>query len=559
MSRPAWTAFWTLVAAMAAVRLGSVFTHEVNWDEFALLQRAVLTERTGAVVGGGRPGLATLALVPFAAECRNAVDAIVQARLAWTALVALGAVAFWVLLRQLLPDSRHRGTSVALGFALWVLSPAFLLSSTEVRSDQPAFVFALLGGVALVHSVNRVPWAGIAGLLMATGFLFSQKAAYVMALVGLLAVGQLYLRSDWVGIREARRGLFLAAGFLATTTAYATYAYVTGGSSTVVPTGAQFSVFDFYREMVGWRFYAELLPLLVPQFLAVGALILATAIWAAGHRERGRELLLGWVVLALGVVVLVFHAGRFAYFLMIAALFPAMVGAFATEAILGRTTRFLPRAAFLVLMWTPIVLGSLLVAQQLLHDRVERQRDTLAFVERNFDADATGFGGVGAFACRADPDPFPVRFAQHVRAEFWGLDGEARGLELIEQFRERQVAFMILPLESHAYPQVVRDFWDSRYVPYFGSLRVPGVQVRGGTGWAGGFEVLVPGEYRWDAEPGTSGHLLVDDQAVEPGDRIRLTSAGVVQLALPVGGAGTLVLALDEAPSPDVGPFFRGF
>jgi hypothetical protein len=470
----------------------------------------------------------------------------------------VGAVAFWVLLRQVLPDTRHRGTSVALGFALWVLSPAFLLSSTEVRSDQPAFVFALVGGVALVHSMHRVPWAGVAGILMATGFLFSQKAMYVIALVGLLATGHLYLRSQWSTERDLRRMLFAAAGFLVTITGYGAFARATGAEATIVPTGGQFGAFDFYREMVGWRVYGELLPLLLPQFLALAMLLVATASWFAGRTEQGRALVLSWAVLFLGIAVLFFHAGRFVYFLMIMALFPAVVAALATGPILERVSRFLPRAAFHVLMWVPIALGSVLVSQELRQDRVDRQRATLAFVERNFAPDARGFDGVGAFSCRADPDPFPVRFAEHVRAEFWGPEGETRGLALIEEFRDREVAFMILPLEAHAYPDAVRDFWDSRYLPYVGSLRVPGRRVEGEPGWTGSFEVVAPGEYRWEAEAGTTVALVVENRTLESGGRIRFEAAGVVALALPDGGSGTLVLDLDEPPSLGVGPFFRG-
>jgi len=554
-----WTriAFWALLGVVVLVRVRSVFTQSLNWDEFALLQRAVATARTGMVEGGGRPGLATLVLVPLADGCRLAVDALVEARLLWTVIVAAGAAAFWILLRGLLPDSPHRWSSLALGMGLWIMAPAFLLSSTQVRTDQPAFAFALLGGAALVASRCRTSWAAPAGILMATAFLFSQKAGYVLALVGVLAAGQLLVRKEWDLRREAVRVGLAAASFLLILLGYGALIRSMGSSATVVPGAGQFETFRFYEEMVGWREYGQMLPLLVPQLLVLAGLGVVSVDWLRGHRTHGREIVVAWAVLAVGVAVLLFHAGRFSYFYMILGLFPAAIGALVAGPILERLNSFVPRTAFLVVLWVPLSIGAVMVAGRLMVNDLEGQRATLAFVERNFSPEARGYDAVGVFACRDDPDPFPVQFAEHVWALYGGADGAVRGQELIHEFRIRPISFMMLPLETASYPETVREFWETRYVPYFGEIRVPGREMEGPEGWRGSFEVLVPGAYRWRTEG--SHPLQVDDEQVDADGIIHLGRIGVRALTLPNGGAGVLVLELTDPPSPGPDLFFRGF
>ena len=66
------SARWWVAAALIlalALRVGSVFTSNINWDEFALFHAVDITEVTGTLVTGGRPGLAVVMLLPFLAEC----------------------------------------------------------------------------------------------------------------------------------------------------------------------------------------------------------------------------------------------------------------------------------------------------------------------------------------------------------------------------------------------------------------------------------------------------------------------------------------------------------
>ena len=550
--------FWVFIGVLALGKVWAVFHQNVNWDEFALLQRAVASARSGVLEGGGRPGLATLVLIPFAEGCRNAVDALVQARMLWAGFVFAAGAVYWFLLRAALPGVSDAWQGAALGLALWVMVPVFLVSSTQVRTDQPALLFALLAGLALVHSRRLPALALAAGVLAGVGFLFSQKAVYVAGLVGILAVADLLFRHEFRGKREfVRVGLVLVGG-VGTLFAFRAMVAATGGSPTIVPGSGQLGTFDFYRQMVGWREYRQMLPLLAPHLLALATLLAVSLSWILGRREHGRELVAAWAVCLAGALVLAFHAGRFSYFHMTAGLFPATVGALVIGPALARLRGFVPRASLLVVFWAPLVAGAILTTFLTMRPGQTHQREAIAFVDRSFDPEARGYDAVGVLACRLDPDPFPVRFAEHVWAEYGGPNREARAMALIEAFRAREVAFMMLPLEHESYPQTVRDFWDARYLPYHGAVRVPGREVRGGAGWAGSFEVIAPGEYRWMTDGG-SPSLLVNGRVLQPGERVMLSSTGRVDLTLPDGGAGWFVIALDEPPTPESEPFFQGF
>ena len=98
-----------LVAALyAATRFAAVFTVAVNWDEFALLDRAANAVETGALESGGRPGLATLILMPFAASCENEIETVRHARLLWVCNTLFFLAGLGVQLTQACAHSKRR-------------------------------------------------------------------------------------------------------------------------------------------------------------------------------------------------------------------------------------------------------------------------------------------------------------------------------------------------------------------------------------------------------------------------------------------------------------------
>lgn len=547
----------TLIAlglVVLAARVIAVFTVNVHTDEFVLLRRAVETARGDGLMAGGRPGLTTLTLVPFTEACRNAVDAIVEARLLWTGMVLMAVVAFGILLRAVLPSTPWRRLAMVTGVGLWVLAPPFLTASAEVRSDQPAILFGLLGGVALLASRRWLGWAPVAGLLLGTGFLFSQKLLYVAGLLGVLAAGQLLIHRDWRVRREIVRTGLTAAAFLVLVVAYRAAVARMGSAPAMLPVGSGLSEFAHYREVVGWRVYRSMLPLLVPQLLVLAGLAGATFAWARDRHGPGRELAVAWAVVAAGVGVAWFHAGRFGYFYMVLGLFPAAAGALVAGPVLDRVRSGRARAAILGAVWLPLATLALLQASVLTVDGQGHQRASLEWVERTFPREASGFNDWAAFACRQYS--FRARFFPQLREAFGG-DGRDEAIrEVVDELRGRPVTFMIPPV-SPWYPLELREFWESRYVHYRGAIHVPGRSLTGGPGWSGMFDVLVPGEYRWLAEASGAGPLDVAGRLVHPGQKVLLDEQGVYPLGLPEGGKGMLVLSLPDPPDPDPTPFFE--
>jgi hypothetical protein len=553
----AHVAFGALLVAVLAVRVLAVFTENVNWDEFALLHRAAVSLQTGQLAGGGRPGLGTLLLTPFATACSNAIDALVQARLLWTAMVAGSAVTFWFLLRSVVPPSPHRWAAVATGLGLWVLAPAVLRYSIQVRTDQPAILFGLLGGLALVASRRHIFLAPLAGALFAIGFLFSQKLLYVAGLVGVLTIGQLLILGEWRTRRELWRVTLAAASFLLIVLGFRVVMSTIGTAPALLPVSGALNVFEYYRETYGWRLYRAMMPSLLPQFVAVACLLAVTSAWSRKPGRHVGEVVTAWLVLLVGIAVLFIHAARFPYFYMVLGLFPATVAALVLGPSLERIGTRTGQRLLLSVIWIPLTVFGLQQALRTTIDTQRLQRESLAFVDRNFAPDARGFHGQGAFVCRSDPDHFPVRFNQNVIAEFDGEDGSERTRELIDEFRTRPVVFLIMPYDL--YPRELWEFWRTRYVLYHGAVHVPGRRLRGEPGTSGTFEVIVPGEYVWRPSSPDSGPLHVAGLLVDAGSSVVIREPGVYAVGLPAGGEGMFVLALPDPPAPDHTPFYRGW
>jgi hypothetical protein len=540
------------VLVIVGARIIGVFTLYIQADEFVLLQRAVTTERTGVLVGGGRPGLGTLVLTPFAAACHNAVDAVVQARLLWTGLTAGAALAFWFLLRGIVVETRWRRAAIVTGLGLWMLSPQVLYYSTQVRTDQPAIMFGLWGGVALLASRHRMGWAPLAGVLLGVGFLFSQKLLYVAGLVAVLGMGDVFMRGPRIR-RDLGRALLAVGAFLLLVLGYRQALAQIAGAPTLLPVATELSNFEYYRMSLGWDRYRSMLPMLIPQILVLVGLLGLTAAWAWDRSRHGKELAVAWSVVTVGAAVVLVHAGRFPYFYMVLGLFPAVVGGLIVSPLLERVGTPLRRGVLMALIWLPLVLYSVAAAAVLAGDtQQQQQRASLDWVERNFSPEAVGYTNWGAFACR--DEPWPVRFGAGLAAAFRGDARERSTQELMAAFRDRPVAFMIPPIEPH--PPELEEFWRTRYVHYYGGIHVPGRHVRGGAGWTGTFEAVVPGNYVWLAMEGTVGPLTVEGGRVESGSTITLEEQRVYSISLAEGGDGMFVLALAEPPAGESVPFF---
>lgn len=478
-----------------------VFRTEVNWDEFALLARAHDSLVEGRLIAGGRPGLATLLLLPVVDGCRDAVSAALTARLLWTPFVAVILLGLWGFLGGLFRSRSTRWRDSLWGVSLIALTPAFLHYSLQVRSDQPAIAFGLLGGMALLASRRRAPLALLAGLLFGLGFTSSQKLVYVAGLVGVLAIADSLVEDRFRWRRDLGRVFLVLAGGIVTLLAFR--AGVSLFMQPALPTdvGGQLDWFAFYREHVGYGYYLLMLPgLLAPVGLAALVLGLSSlALW----RRRGHAADAGMVlaVLGVGTVVAAFHAGALPYFWMTLGLFPAVaaaVGMPLLRASPGKTKRIVVLAAAGILVGTAVNAGF-----QETRRNNGVQRETMALVSANFPMSAAGFSTKKALFCREGATSFPAYFGPTLHE--WTPE---RIDHFMAEFRERQVAFMVASRDMEAFPERIQDFWAEHYAPYAGALMVAGTEVAVDSVSSIEFDVIAPGGYRLQADDADTAVLL---------------------------------------------------
>ena len=544
--------------AWAAIHVFWILTENVNWDEFALLARAHDTLRTGTLSSGGRPGLATLLLIPFVEECRDAVRAARFARGLWTVFAVAILSGLWGILRCLFHGRPRGAHDAALGVALLALTPAFLRYSLQVRTDQPAIALGLLGGLALLHSRRHLALAVLAGLLAGTGFLFSQKLIYVAALVGLLALGDVLLRRDFEWSRDSIRVALAVLSAAVVVGVYPTVVSQFFEAPPLLPVSGQLDAFEFYRRTVGYSYYALMSPELLPQLALVFLLLVSTPrALSHGGPDRGIAML-AWGVLGLGLAVGMFHAGAFPYFWMTLGLFPAVGIAIGMPVIRGRARQPLRLTPLELAMWAGLIVTAALAGNSLSRDTQAVQRDTLRLVDANFGSSSEGFSSDRALLCREDEDPFPVYFSQHIFERFSGPDAAEVTTGFLDEFRSRPVTFMVQSFRLDHFPDVVKDFWAEHYIPYAAALLVPGASLDFSSDLETTiFDVIVPGEYRlYGVEAGAV--VRVDGVPLRDGETVRL-DLGPHGVQAGSNVQGLLALSLPDPPDLPARQFFKRF
>jgi hypothetical protein len=529
-SHAAWQtgALALLLAIYAATRIAAVFSVAANWDEFALLDRAAATAESGVLEGGGRPGLATLILVPFVEDCGDEIAALRAARLLWAGVTLCFLLGLATLLGRSCAASTQRRHDVWLGVALLAFVPAFLEWSVQVRSDQLALACGVWGAVALLASKRRVAWALVAGAIFATGFLATQKLVYVGALAVLLAVAELLRERDFQARRELLRATAVACVFVAVVAAFQVLTTATfevpeseralTSLSTPTKIAAQMSEFDYYRNTIGYGQYLQILPTLVPHAVLLAGLIAATFAWARLRREAAVPLVVAWAVLALGLAIGAFHASAFAYFYMTLGLFPAVALAIAAPALRSAVPaerQQLVRIATIG-VWAVLAIQGVARMAELTLDTQAVQRESLAFVHRNFDDDAIGFHPERAPFCRSEDAPLKQYFSQTIYRHFGGEHREHHSRQLL------------------------------------------GRKLAGAAGDRSEIELIVPGRYRW-LPIGEPRSVRVGETLMRAG-QIADFGAGPLQVSFVEDvPAGMLVLALDEPPAIAPLAFYKSY
>jgi hypothetical protein len=407
-------------------------------------------------------------------------------------------------------------------------------------------------------SRRRPALALAAGALFAAGFLGSQKLLYVGALAALLAGGQLVLARELRPLRDGLRVLLCAAGFAIVVLAFQAWTElafeVPASSPSRRPMTASYvdkglSLFEYYRQTIGFSQYRELTPSLAPHFLLLAGLAAASLRWLRRRGAEWNRLALAWVVLLLGVAVGLFHAAAFRYFWMTLGLFPAIAFAIAREPILGLAQAATPRARRLAVVGFCLLLAlpGVMTMGFLLSDAQAVQRDSLGFVHRNFRPEEAGFHPESGLFCRAGQQPIPTHFSQHIYKNFAGASRERNVERMMRTFRETPIRFIVQSFRLDQFPLELRRFWAANYQPYRASVFVAGRHLEGRQGAETRFELIVPGRYRWIPFEGPQP-VAIDGRLVAPGDVVTLDRGEYAAHFVESVSGGMLVLAVDEPP-----------
>lgn len=564
----------TLVLAAAALawtlqRLLAIGTRTFHWDEFALMRMTARTAETGILATGGRPGLVTLALMPLVEGCGDEIAVLLRARWLWLGVTIAGLVALGACVAMVRGADRRRGADAALAVAMVALLPVFLATSVQVRTDQVAVALGLWGGVALLASRRDARIALLAGLAYGAGFLASQKLLYVAALTGALALADLARRRERPLLQELPRLVFTAAaggavvaGFYGATPGWLETNRSLSASGVGLSVGQHLDMFAFYRKTIGWSQYREVWPTLLTHYGVVAVLLATTAVRAARRERLGVPLVAAWACLGLGLVVALAHASAFAYFWMVLALFPAAAAGAGLGAARETLAPLAPRAwrGVVAALWLGLLVPAVPALWAQLHDAQAGQRQSLAFVHANFEPDDAGFQPEGVLFCGGPTRDFGIFFSYQLY-QWFGADPERREANiehLLRDFSEREVKFLLGTWRFRQFPEEVRRFWSEHFQPYKDSVYVAGRRFEPRAGTERPFEVLVPGDYRWLAAPG-SAPVSLDGRPLRPGERVRL-DAGRHELRFAQDQEQAfLVLALNEPPGPAMRPFYEGY
>ncbi len=555
MSWSRWGAAAVLLGAacVLACRVVAGHTEAFNWDELSLLDRVQRSITSGALVGGGRPGLAVLVLWPLVADCLDEVAVLHTARLLWQALTGLYVLGLFVLLRDALKraGSPHPFHNAALGAALVCLSPVFHRWSLQIRTDQLALAAAIWGAVLLLRS--RTPLVALGGALLGVGFLASQKAVYVAALATVLSV-VVGAAPRWRTI-ATRLGLALAVSAALVGAFYGAHAL-----SVDTPAASGFGQdlskgmrsLSAHGDVFGYATYLHILLKHPPHLLLLGLLLVAT-LPAMRRATPSTHVGPAWLVLGLGLLVALFHRSAFAYFWMTLAAFLAVGVALGADAIFQMFQKPRVRRMAQLGIWAMLVLLWLPGAARTLTDAQAIQRSSYAFIQHSFERTEQGFQLEGGLFCRQPEEPMPVLMYLSVLRHFGGPNSETNVRWMQQQFRERPIAYMLgsHTLRLFPFPAELKKFWHERYVAYHGPVMVPGRGLDGRAATTLDFEVLVPGHYRVIRRPDAPAPRLRIDGVELPTDQPFELARGThaIELASDVAGA-LLVWHLDAPPQP---------
>jgi hypothetical protein len=256
--------------------------------------------------------------------------------------------------------------------------------------------------------------------------------------------------------------------------------------------------------------------------------------------------------LLLGVLVIMVHGSSFPYFIMTVGLFPALALAMPAGGPLARSGRW---------SWALVALAIVVSAAQsfresteMLQDTQREQRETLRIVYDSPLKNRRGYHVEGALLCMRDPEPMPTMFSPGIFVRFFGSPQAMQNRAgWVEEFRSRPIAYIVESYRLSQFPDEIRDFWTKHYIWYARSLYIAGYDVAGPRE----VDIIVPGRYRWDADPTSpAASLQLGNALLRPDEKIVLATGSLPAQAIGEGARGQLILADLPRPTRDGAPFF---
>ena len=488
----------------------------------------------------GRPGLLWFALLPLT-WMPSPQTILLAGRLLSVTVAGCSAL---LLVHLAIRDNGRWGALLAL--LLLLGSPTFLAHAYEIRTDTFVLPIQL---VLLVLLLRRERWAfawWMAGLLVATILLFSQKSLYfVAALQGAVVVYTL-LSSGTGRLRPVLTGLVLTnvIGLALVVAYYGAVMVLSGDGWAFVDENLGAAASTAFAPKAFSGKVAGLAGAVMEAPLLYGLCFAGLALALTRPRQHPRVAALALLDLAL-LSTIFFHRGFFHYYVAYLEPWHALLAAFTLGALwkMGRSHRWL-QGLVLVAVAASVAWGG--VRYDLYrHVHNGYQRAVMANVVEAFDQKVQVFDGIGLLPGYPQPGFFMTKGGRDAYRARYPDDG------LIRLWQDP-------PVQVFVYDYMTRSKYLTRnerrhvhehYLPYRDNIRLLG--WRATAGLDGDAEILVAGPYTAWFHEGWSGDVTVAGKPLDHGQTVELTAGKLPLRFGEVAGEGELWLIVGAHRQPD--------
>ncbi len=553
-----------LLVLLLGLRLQLVFTANVNWDEFLYLAKvhAALRGELGSAFQSFQAHF--FAWLPWVSD--NEVEQVVAARLVMFALALGSAGLLYLIGRRVLSPS-----AVLFALLCWQGFSYLVAHGTSFRAD-PICAFLILAGFALLLQPRRSVWAApLAGVCLAVSLLVSIKTAlFLPAFAGVFLFLAWERAQRFAAFRDALLfGFALGAGAL----------LLYGLHKLSLPETARADAASFAGESAGAMFLTGTLFPRWPYFLrslladpvtwlamAGGAALCLSRLFGRGGAWRSEAFLL--LALASPLCILPLYRNAFPYFYVFILTPGVLLAGAAFQRLLEeRRDRGTGLPAIVALAAAGVILAGLVGRGAVLKaDETRAQHQLVAAVHQVFPEPVPYIDWAGMIARYPKVGFFMSSWGlEHYGARgrpiFAGLIAARRPLFLLTDIRALDLERPWGKARAGDGFRLFREDYavlKAHYVPHWGPIWVAGKALSLGDDGAQHFEILIPGEYRLEAE----GPVAIDGVTYRPGAVIALAAGSHRAVSPGPGQPVTLRWAVARpgpAQAPLDQPVYLGF